>query len=45
MRAGTRIHAELEAQTTTTVEVHVETWEDFWAVSTSRLLSLHHVST
>jgi Exonuclease V - a 5' deoxyribonuclease len=33
MRAGTRIHAELEAQTTTLVEVHVDTWEDFWAVS------------
>lgn len=33
MRAGTRLHAELEAQTSKLVEVHVDTWEDFWAVS------------
>ena len=32
MRAGTRLHAELEAQTSKLVEVHVDTWEDFWAV-------------
>ena len=33
MRAGTRLHAELEAQTSKLVEVQVDTWEDFWAVS------------
>ncbi len=38
MRAGTRIHAELEAETSHAVEVPVATWEDFWAVSPWRFV-------
>ena len=32
MRAGTRIHETLEAETTEAVTVPVATWADFWAV-------------
>ncbi len=40
MRAGTRMHAELEAETTVVVEVPVATWEDFWAVRLPTHVSL-----
>lgn len=40
MRAGSRMHAELEAETTIVVEVPVATWEDFWAVRLLTYVSL-----
>jgi hypothetical protein len=32
MEAGTKLHADLEAETSVAVEVEVETFEDAWAV-------------